>query len=171
MFIPSAPPPPNILLILTILILITMQPASVGRQQAGLCAKRRRRSDCSRYCSVSTGFPATAWVVRAVNGTRGCRRLEIGSGAMSSWPPDTPARIRSQLACPCPRINYYGLPNSLPPHCVRRCGLAVRRYIKAGKQRGLGSIPPLRLSSSFLFKSCGLTQCGHGRVTLPLTIN
>ena len=55
---------------------------------------------------------------------------------------------------------------SLFPHLhkVSRFGLAVRR--KAGKQKGLGSIP-LRLS--LLFKS--VVVCGHCLVTLSLTIN
>ena len=47
---------------------------------------------------------------------------------------------------------------------VSRFGLAVRR--QAGKQKGLGSFP-LRLS--FLFKK--VVVCGHGLVTLSLTIN
>ena len=48
--------------------------------------------------------------------------------------------------------------------CVSRFGLVVRRY--AGKQKDLGSIP-LRHSSPFK----KVVVCGHGLVTLSLTIN
>ena len=47
---------------------------------------------------------------------------------------------------------------------VSRFGLAVRRW--AGKQKGLGSIPP---KPSLLFTK--VVACGHCLVTLSLTIN